>query len=755
MHYLAPASMITEESIQLVKDTARVEDVVGDYVNLKRRGQNMLGLCPFHGEKTPSFNVNPSRNIYKCFGCGEGGDPIKFLMTLEQLTYPDAIRRIAAKYNIQLEEKEVSQEVREERQEKEALILVNEFAQKWYEDQLYNTDEGKSIGLSYFKGRGFRRDVMEKFGLGFAPTGRNGLMNAALAAGYKEDQLEQLGLVRNRKDFFWDRVMFTIHNLQGKPIAFAGRILKKDVKAPKYVNSPESEIYHKSDVLYGLYQARQSVRKQDNVYMVEGYTDVISLHQHGVHNVVATSGTSLTSGQAKLVKRQTENVTLLYDGDKAGIKAALRGVDVLLVEGLNVRVVILPDGEDPDSYMQKAGVTAFEEYLTTKRRDFLFFKADLLLEEAGDDVAARSAAIRSSIATLALVEDPLKRAGYLQQFTDRLGLEESLLINLVNQAVADRREKAKKDQEREARREEREARPQVQGRGQRPGLPPVKPQGRNGNSSSSPPEDRWAGMQEPGSNEGAPPPDESGTAPPPSAMDAPDWGGMQDDGGWANMQEPSFDGMSDVFDMPPPSVGGQVPDVPFKDPVAEALLLTGHTFQEQCLVQILILHGAKLYDEEANLSVAAYLTANVVDILGDFDNEQYRKIVLLITDYVGQHNQGPTPEWYLNHPEENIRIQASKAISDPYNISPNWQKHKVYLRQKHPDENQKLYAETFLLLFRMEKIDRKCDYCIQEIARAQKLKDEKTVRNYSKVLNKVLPLKLELAAKLGTVVLRK
>lgn len=737
--------MITDESIQLVKDTARVEDVVGDYVSLKRRGQNMIGLCPFHGEKTPSFNVNPSRNIYKCFGCGEGGDPIKFLMTLEQLTYPDAIRRIAAKYNIKLEEKEVSQEVREERQEKEALILVNEFAQKWYEDQLYNTDEGKSIGLSYFKGRGFRRDVMEKFGLGYAPTGRNGLLNTAVAAGYKEEQLEQLGLVRNRKDFFWDRVMFTIHNLQGKPIAFAGRILKKDVKAPKYVNSPESEVYHKSDVLYGLYQARQAVRKQDNVYMVEGYTDVISLHQHGVHNVVATSGTSLTSGQARLVKRQTENVTLLYDGDKAGIKAALRGVDVLLVEGLNVRVVILPDGEDPDSYMQKVGVTAFEEYLTSKRRDFLFFKADLLLEEAGDDVAARSAAIRSSIATLALVEDPLKRAGYLQQFTGRLGLEESLLINLVNQAVAERREKAKKDQEREARRREREARPQVQGKGQRQGLPPVKPQRRDKNFPPPPEEDRWAGMQEPGSETNAPPP--------PSATDAPNWEGMSDDG-WAGMQEPSFDGAGEVFDMPPPTIGGQVPDVPFKDPVAEALLLTGHTFQEQDLVRLLIIHGSKLYDEEKKQSVGAFLTANVADVLGDFDNGQYRKAVALVTDYIGQHDQAPAPEWFLNHPEEYIRILATSATATAYTMSPNWKdKYKVYLRQKHPDENQKLYADNFLRIFRMEKVDRKCKENIKKIAALEKAGDNKKLDLHIKLQMRLDEMRKALAAELGTVVI--
>jgi len=745
--------MITDESIQLVKDTARVEDIVGDYVSLRRRGQNLIGLCPFHGEKTPSFNVRPSHNTYKCFGCGEGGDPINFLMTLEQLTYPEAIRKIAARYNIKLEEKEVSQEVREERQEKEALILVNEFAQKWFEDQLYNTEDGKSIGLSYFKSRGFRREVMEKFGLGFAPATRNGLFNAATAAGYKAGQLEQLGLVRNRKDFFWDRVMFTIHNLQGKPIAFAGRILKKDVKAPKYVNSPESEIYHKSSVLYGLHQARQSVRKQDNVYMVEGYTDVISLHQHGVENVVATSGTSLTPGQARLVKRQTENVTLLYDGDKAGVKAALRGVDVLLEAGLNVRVVILPEGEDPDSYMQKVGVTAFQEYLTTKRQDFLFFKADLLLEEAGEDVAARSAAIRASIATLALVEDPLKRAGYLQQFTGRLGLEESLLVNLVNQAVAERREKVRKDQEREERNRNLGARPRVQGKN--PGQGSSSGKSRSGRNTAPPPpgEDRWAGMREPGFEEGTPPPPKPGTPPPPSSDDGPDWGGMED-GSWAEMLEPGFDGSGEVFDMPPPVVHGQVPEMPYNDPVAKALLYTGHTFQEQDLVRLLILHGAKLYDEETNVSVAAYLTANVADILGDFDSERYRKIVVLVTDYVAQHKQGPSPEWYLNHPEENIRIQASKATMEPYTMSPNWQeKYKVFLRQKHPSENQRLYADNFLRIFRMEKIDRKCKENIKKIRELEQAGDPKKLILHLKLQMRLDEMRKALAAELGTVVI--
>lgn len=739
--------MITEASVQLVKDTARVADIVGDYVNLRRRGQNMIGLCPFHGEKTPSFNVNPARNIYKCFGCGEAGDPIKFLMTLEQLSFPDAIRKIAAKYNIKLEEKEVSQEVREERQEKEALILVNEFAQQYYADQLYNTDEGKSVGLSYFKSRGFRRDVMEKFGLGYAAAGRNGLLKAAVAAGYKEEQLNKLGLTRNGKDFFWDRVMFTIHNLQGKPIAFAGRILKKDVKAPKYVNSPESEIYYKSEVLYGLHQARRSVRQLDNVYMVEGYTDVISLHQNGVENVVATSGTSLTAGQAKIVKRQTENVTLLYDGDKAGIKAALRGVDVLLIEGLNVRVVILPEGEDPDSYMQKVGTTAFTEFLDRTKRDFLFFKADLLLEEAGDDVAARSAAIRSSIATLALVDDPLKRANYLQQFTGRLGLEESLLINLVNQAVADRREKVRKDQEREERRRNRPPLSPGRDRGQqrRQQLPPVKP-ARNFPNEEPPPVDFGP---PPATESGDWPGEEPGTAAPPSDGGyAPAWEGMD------GYQEPNFDGFDG--DMPPP-ISDVLPERPAEETGAgDGILWTGHAFQEREVVRLLIVHGSKVYDEEANTSVAAYFTGNVADVVGDFDNALYKKITLAVTDYAQQKGNGPAPDWFLNHPDEDVKKEATAAVISPYELSKNWkEKYGVRLSQKMPDLNQKVAVDKLLNNFRLLKVSRKIEQVQQEIAKAQKAGDMDSVTKYSKVLIKIIPIRNAIALKNESVVIKR
>ena len=685
--------MITEESVREVIDTARVEDVVGDFVNLRRRGNNYSGLCPFHNEKTPSFNVNPARNIYKCFGCGVGGDPVKFLMELEQLSFPDAIRWIAGKYNIKLEEHEVSQEVREELQEKESLIITNDFARAHFERQLHGTDEGKSIGLSYFRSRGFRKDTLETFGLGYAPAERDSLLKAALAAGHKEDQLEKLGLVRNGRDFFRDRVMFTIHNLGGKPIAFAGRILKKDAKAPKYINSPETEIYHKSDVLYGMYQARQSVRKADRIYMVEGYTDVISLHQNGVKNVVATSGTSLTDGQAALVKRFTDNVTLLYDGDKAGVKAALRGVDVLLTADLNVRVVLLPDGHDPDSYMQEVGTTAFSEFLETTSKDFLYFKADLLLEGAGDDVAHRTKAIRDIGATLALVEDPLKRAGYLQQFSGRLGIDETLLVNLVNAAVADRRTQQRKDREREQRRLARER----------------KGGQASSRSSADLSEDQWEGLVEPG------------------------WVGAESDD-------------------QPESVAAPPPQSPPLD--APPTVVVGHGHQEKYLLHLLVRDGHKAYDEATQTSIATYLSSNVADLLGDFDNANHRELLESVMVYLRQHGNPPPPDWYAKHEDARWRKLAVEAVDSPYTYSPNWkEKYGLHLSQKMPEENQRLTAEIFLRIFRMEKIERKGRENAALIARYEKEGNFSKLKTHLKVQMKLDEMRLNLARELGTVVL--
>lgn len=436
--------MITQKSVQEILDTVKIEDIVQDFVALRRRGTNLIGLCPFHHEKTPSFNVSPTRNIFKCFGCGKGGNAVQFLIELEHFTFPEALRYIAKKYGIEVEETVSSQEAIEERRIADSLYLVNQYALEFFQNQLFHTDKGRSIGLSYFRERGFREETIQKFGLGYASEQRDLFTTTALGAGYGMDLLVQLGLTspgdpaRNLppRDFFRDRVIFPIHGLSGKVIAFAGRIMTKDAKAPKYINSPESDIYLKSKVLYGAYQARKAIREKDECILVEGYTDVISLHQAGIENVVASSGTALTVEQIGLIKRNTPNVKILYDGDPAGIKAALRGLDLVLEQDLNVRIVLLPDGEDPDSYLSKVGAAAFAAYIETEAKDFILFKADMLLQEAGADPVKRSGVVRDIVSSIARIPDPVKRSLFVQECARVVQVDEQILMSETNKLVA-------------------------------------------------------------------------------------------------------------------------------------------------------------------------------------------------------------------------------------------------------------------------------------------------------------------------------
>jgi DNA primase len=428
--------MISQKSIEDIIQTAKIEEVIDEFVNLKRRGVNMIGLCPFHDEKTPSFTVSPSKNIYKCFGCGKAGGPITFLRDHEGYSFQEALRYLAKKYNIEIEERTYSPEEKQTIETRDSYYLVNEFAKDFYQKQLFETDEGKSIGLSYFKKRGFREATIRKFNLGYAGSVRDGLTQAATMAQYNNEHLEALGLTNKYgKDFFWSRVMFTIHNLSGKVIAFAGRTLSSDKKVPKYVNSPETEIYNKRKTLFGLYHAKQAIRKYDECLLVEGYTDVISLHQSGIENVVASSGTSLTEDQVRLIKRYTPNIKVLYDGDPAGIKAALRGLDIIIAQDMNVRLVLLPDGEDPDSYLKSAGSTIFKEYLEDKAKDFVLFKAELLTKEAEGDPIKKASMIKDIVASIALVQDPLKRSVYVQHCSQLLQIGEPVLTNEVNKSI--------------------------------------------------------------------------------------------------------------------------------------------------------------------------------------------------------------------------------------------------------------------------------------------------------------------------------
>ncbi|MCX2573311.1 DNA primase [Pedobacter sandarakinus] len=429
--------MINRETIDKIMDTARIEEVVGDFVHLKKRGTSLIGNCPFHGEKTPSFHVSVTKGIYKCFGCGKGGDSVRFVMDHEKYSYPEALKFLANKYNIEVEETEISAEAAEAQSAKESLYIVSQYAVAFFVKQLWDTEEGRGIGLSYFKERGFREDILKKFEVGYSPDVWDALTQSATGGGHKLEFLEATGLsIKNENgkiyDRFRGRVMFPIHNFTGRVIGFGGRTLKTDKNVPKYVNSPESDIYHKSNVLYGLFHAKKAIRDLDNCYLAEGYADVLSVHQAGIENVVASSGTSLTVEQIKLISRFTQNITILFDGDAAGIKASLRGLDMILEEGLNVKIVSFPDGHDPDSYMHHVGAGAFKTYLENNRKDFILYKANVLLKDAGDDPIKRAGIIRDIVESIAKIPDPIKASLFIRESSNLLSIEESILLAELN-----------------------------------------------------------------------------------------------------------------------------------------------------------------------------------------------------------------------------------------------------------------------------------------------------------------------------------
>ena len=426
--------MIDRNTIEQIMDAAKIEEVVSDFVALRRRGVNMIGLCPFHNEKTPSFTVSPAKNLYKCFGCGKGGKPVHFIMEHEQMSYPDALRWLAKKYHIEIKERELTDEERQAQNIRESMFVINEYAQQFFVDTLHTTQEGEAIGLGYLHRRGLRSETIKKFGLGYSPEKRDTFATTAVKNGYNAELIAKTGVCYSTEDGrlvdrFWGRVIFPVHTISGKVVAFGGRILQNNPKAAKYVNSPESEIYHKSDHLYGLYFAKQAIMQHDRCILVEGYLDVISMHQSGIQNVVASSGTSLTTGQIRLIHRFTNNITLLYDGDKAGIKASLRGIDMLLEEGININVVLLPDGEDPDSYAQSHSTEEFEEYLKRNSVDFIQFKTNLLMDEVGDDPIRRAGLIGDIVKSIAVIPNDILRSEYIKRCSDMLKVSEQLLVS--------------------------------------------------------------------------------------------------------------------------------------------------------------------------------------------------------------------------------------------------------------------------------------------------------------------------------------
>ena len=433
---------IPRETVDQILQTARIEEVVGEFVSLKKRGSNLWGNCPFHNEKTPSFSVNPARNIFKCFGCGKAGDSAKFLMEHEHLTYPEALRYLAKKYNIRIEEKELTPEEQMAQTEREKMFNINAFADKFFTDTLWNTDEGKSVGLEYFRERGFLNPIIEKFHLGYSPSKWEAFTDYAKQQGYDPEFLEKVGFSIKRQngeyyDRYHGRVMFPIHNLTGKVIGFGGRILQSDPekKLAKYQNSPESEIYQKKETLYGIYFAKGAIVNKDECILVEGYFDVLRMHQIGIENVVASSGTSLTIEQIRLIKRYTKNITMLYDGDAAGVHAALRGTDMILAEGMNVRVVVLPPEHDPDSFGKDYPTEHVVDYLAKNAKDFVRFKTELLLKDAASDPIKKGQVVRAIVETISVVPDPIFRITYVKETSRLLDLPEETLMNELNKLL--------------------------------------------------------------------------------------------------------------------------------------------------------------------------------------------------------------------------------------------------------------------------------------------------------------------------------
>lgn len=430
--------MIDQATIDRIISAANIVDVVSEFVTLRKRGVNYVGLCPFHADKSPSFYVSPAKNICKCFACGEGGTAVHFIMKHEQIGYLDALRYLAKKYGIEIQERELTEREKQFRDDRESMFIVNQWAQQYFSQNLFENLDGRLVGLRYFIERGLREETIRKFQLGYALDQRDALAKAAQLAGYQRKYLEKTGLViadedgKRTYDRFRGRVIFPVHSLSGKVVAFGGRILKKAEKTAKYVNSPESEIYHKSDELYGLFQAKQTIVRKDHCFLVEGYMDVIGMHQAGIENVVASSGTALTRGQIRLIRRFTNNITILYDGDAAGIKAAIRGIDMFLEEEMNVKVVLLPDGEDPDSFARSRSASEFGEFIAGHETDFIRFKTQLLLKEVGDDPVKRADLISDMVRTIAIIPNNISRAVYIRECAAMMTIDEQVLINEVN-----------------------------------------------------------------------------------------------------------------------------------------------------------------------------------------------------------------------------------------------------------------------------------------------------------------------------------
>ena len=688
--------MIDQPTIDRILDAAQIVDIVSDFVTLRKRGVNYVGLCPFHDDKTPSFYVSPSKGLCKCFSCGKGGNAVHFIMEHEQMSYPEALKYLAKKYGIEIKERELSSEEKLMQSERESLFIVNNFARDYFQNILKNHVDGRSIGMAYFRNRGFRDDIIEKFQLGYCTESHDAMAQEAIKKGFKKEYLVKTGLCyetddHRLRDRFWGRVIFPVHTLSGKVVAFGGRVLSSATKGVKvkYVNSPESEIYHKSNELYGIYFAKQAIVKQDRCFLVEGYTDVISMHQSGVENVVASSGTALTPGQIKLIHRFTNNITILYDGDVAGIKASLRGIDMLLEEGMNIKVCLLPDGEDPDSFARKHNATEFQKFIQDNETDFIRFKTNLLLEDAGKDPIKRAELIGNLVQSISIIPEAIVRDVYIKECSQLLRVEDKLLVS----EVAKRRET---QAEKQAEQRNRETRKNNAAR----------------DATQTPLPD---GMQ---------PPYPEDMPPYPMDGEIPDGGAPL-----------------------PPETAEYVSYIPQEGKEGQEFYK-----YERLILQMVVRYGEKVLcnvpDEEGKeipITVTEYVVNDLKEDELAFHNPLHRQMLTEAAEHI--HNEGFTAErYFLAHPDPIISKLSTELIADRYQLSKYHSK-----AQRLVTDEERLFelVPTLMINFKFAIISEEMKHMMYALQDPAVANDEEQCTSIMKRYSELREIKSIMAKRLG------
>lgn len=688
--------MIDQPTIDRILDAAQIVDIVSDFVTLRKRGVNYVGLCPFHDDKTPSFYVSPSKGLCKCFSCGKGGNAVHFIMEHEQMSYPEALKYLAKKYGIEIKERELSSEEKLMQSERESLFIVNNFARDYFQNILKNHVDGRSIGMAYFRNRGFRDDIIEKFQLGYCTESHDAMAQEAIKKGFKKEYLVKTGLCyetddHRLRDRFWGRVIFPVHTLSGKVVAFGGRVLSSATKGVKvkYVNSPESEIYHKSSELYGIYFAKQAIVKQDRCFLVEGYTDVISMHQSGVENVVASSGTALTPGQIKLIHRFTNNITVLYDGDVAGIKASLRGIDMLLEEGMNIKVCLLPDGEDPDSFARKHNATEFQKFIQDNETDFIRFKTNLLLEDAGKDPIKRAELIGNLVQSISIIPEAIVRDVYIKECSQLLRIEDKLLVS----EVAKRRET---QAEKQAEQRNRETRKNNAAR----------------DAAQAPLPD---GMQ------------------PPYPEDMPPY--------------PMDGEMPDGSAPLPPEATEYVSYIPQEGKEGQEFYK-----YERLILQMVVRYGEKVLcnvpDEEGKeipITVTEYVVNDLKEDELAFHNPLHRQMLTEAAEHI--HNEGFTAErYFLAHPDPIISKLSTELIADRYQLSKYHSK-----AQRLVTDEERLFelVPTLMINFKFAIISEEMKHMMYALQDPAVANDEEQCTSIMKRYSELREIKSIMAKRLG------